>query len=137
MLSAGTASASSRKPLCGVFRHVLFPQMFSVGRAVRSPRSHPEEIYGDSRGSKCFDGTSNRSPKGIGETPQCVKDEGRLKPPFAGNVDIPLAGARRLTSRPRKRSVFPKRVNAPTIISDYFAVYRFCVINNIFLRWKE
>src|SRR5690625_5205054 len=24
-LSAGTASASSRNPLCGVFRHVLFP----------------------------------------------------------------------------------------------------------------
>ena len=31
---------------------------------------------------------------------------------------------------PGKRSVFPKRVNAPTIISDYFAVYRFCVKNN-------
>ncbi|MBP1969687.1 hypothetical protein J2Z83_001794 [Virgibacillus natechei] len=29
-------------------------------------------------------------------------DEGQLKPPFAGNVGIPLAGARRLTSRPRK-----------------------------------
>src|SRR5699024_2252937 len=26
VLSAGTASASSRKPLSGVFRHVLFPQ---------------------------------------------------------------------------------------------------------------
>src|SRR5690625_617027 len=26
LLSAGTASASSRNPLCGVFRHVLFPQ---------------------------------------------------------------------------------------------------------------
>jgi len=26
LLSAGTASASSRKPLCGVFGHVLFPQ---------------------------------------------------------------------------------------------------------------
>src|SRR5690625_334935 len=26
MLSAGTAVASSRKPLCGVFGHVLFPQ---------------------------------------------------------------------------------------------------------------
>src|SRR5699024_6556016 len=31
---------------------------------------------------------------------------------------------------PGKRSVFPKRVNAPTIISDYFAVYRFCVKNH-------
>src|SRR5690625_4933559 len=26
LLSADTASASSRNPLCGVFRHVLFPQ---------------------------------------------------------------------------------------------------------------
>src|SRR5699024_423189 len=127
--------------------------------------------------------------KGLDETPQCVKDEGRLKPPFAGNIDIPLAGARWLISRPRKanactesnnrdrisnltiykyektlsirarytetpggekasarprsalarggspvapgkRSVFPRRVNAPTIISDYFAVYKFCVKNN-------
>src|SRR5690625_1288927 len=47
--------------------------------------------------------------KGLDETPQCVKDEGRLKPPFAGNVDIPLAGARRLISRPRKASIFHLR----------------------------
>ncbi|MBP1969809.1 hypothetical protein J2Z83_001917 [Virgibacillus natechei] len=31
-----------------------------------------------------------------------LNDEGQLKPPFAGNVGIPLTGARRLTSRPRK-----------------------------------
>src|SRR5699024_1734305 len=37
MLSAGTASVSSRKPLCGVFGHVLFPQMFSVGRVIADP----------------------------------------------------------------------------------------------------
>src|SRR5699024_9844360 len=36
-------------------------------------------------------------------------DEGRLKPPFAGNVGIPLAGARRLISRPRKASIFHVR----------------------------
>src|SRR5690625_270915 len=35
---------------------------------------------------------------------------------------------------PGKRSVFPKRVNAPTIISDYFAVYRFCVKNHSFRK---
>src|SRR5699024_11014459 len=33
LLSAGTASASSRSPLCGVFRHVLFPQESTVLRA--------------------------------------------------------------------------------------------------------
>src|SRR5690625_312235 len=37
MLSAGTASVSSRKPLCGGFGHVLFPQMFSVGRVIADP----------------------------------------------------------------------------------------------------
>src|SRR5699024_12675425 len=47
--------------------------------------------------------------RGLDETPQCVKDEGRLKPPFAGNVDIPLAGARRLINRPRKASIFHLR----------------------------
>src|SRR5699024_11852298 len=46
---------------------------------------------------------------GLGETPECVKDEGRLKPPFAGNVDIPLAGARRRISRPRRASVLHLR----------------------------
>src|SRR5690625_2012288 len=49
--------------------------------------------------------------KGLDETPQCVKNEGRLKPPFAGNVDIPLAGARRLISRPRKASIFHLRLS--------------------------
>src|SRR5699024_2217258 len=33
LLSAGTASASSRSPLCGVFRHVLFPQESTVLRS--------------------------------------------------------------------------------------------------------
>jgi len=32
--------------------------------------------------------------KGIGEIPKCGYNEGRLKPPFAGNTGIPLAGAR-------------------------------------------
>src|SRR5690625_5089341 len=54
-------------------------------------------------GGNVFGGASNRSPKGLDETPQSVKDEGRLKPPFAGNVDIPLAGARRLISARGKR----------------------------------
>ena|SRR5690625_2113536 len=31
--SAGTAPASSRSPLCGVFRHVLFPQESTVLRS--------------------------------------------------------------------------------------------------------
>jgi len=47
--------------------------------------------------------------KGLDETPQSVINEGRLKPPFAGNTGIPLAGARRLISRPRKASVFQLR----------------------------
>jgi len=35
MLSAGMASASSRKPLCGVFGLMLFPQFFtSAGKAT-------------------------------------------------------------------------------------------------------
>jgi len=33
LLSAGTASASSRNPLCGGFRHVLFPQESTVLRS--------------------------------------------------------------------------------------------------------
>src|SRR5699024_8918582 len=33
LLSAGTASASSRNPLCVVFRHVLFPQESTVIRS--------------------------------------------------------------------------------------------------------
>src|SRR5690625_3299034 len=60
-------------------------------------------------GTNVFGGASNRSPKGLDETPQCVINEGRLKPPFAGNVGIPLAGARRLISRPRKASIFHLR----------------------------
>src|SRR5699024_3953460 len=35
--------------------------------------------------------------------------EGRLKPSFADNVGIPLAGARRLIASPRKASVFQLR----------------------------
>src|SRR5699024_5870500 len=53
--------------------------MFLVGRAVRSP-------------STCL------------KTPQYLK-EGRLKPFFANNVDIPFARARRLKPCPRKESV--------------------------------
>src|SRR5690625_988695 len=36
LLSAGTASASSRNPLCGVFRHVLFPQVSTVLRSKQT-----------------------------------------------------------------------------------------------------
>src|SRR5690625_3968707 len=73
--------------------------------------------------------TVSTLPRAWLENPECVKDEGRLKPPsFRGrqakyslcgqrlqtscrgrNVDIPLAGARRLISRPRKASVFHLR----------------------------
>src|SRR5699024_8004407 len=37
--------------------------------------------------------------------------EGRLIPSFADNVGIPLAGARRLISRPRKASLFQLRLS--------------------------
>src|SRR5699024_414796 len=39
------------------------------------------------------------------KTPQNYSKEGRLKPFFANNVDIPLAGARRLKLCPRKATV--------------------------------
>src|SRR5699024_8056219 len=77
---------------------------------------------------------------GLSETPEFVKDEGRLKPPsFKGrqaknglcgqrlqtscrgrNVDIPLAGARRLISRPRKASVFHLRWTERTFLDILF-----------------
>src|SRR5690625_5212445 len=58
------------------------------------------------------------------KTPQYFK-EGRLKPFFANNVDIPFARARRLMPCPRKATVRSgKQPNA------YVAVYRFCVKNN-------
>src|SRR5690625_5495883 len=44
LLSAGTASASSRNPLCGVFRHVLFPQESTVLRS-KHHRNSESEIY--------------------------------------------------------------------------------------------
>src|SRR5690625_5717639 len=85
---------------------VAFLVLWEMGRAVRSP-----------------------SPKGLDETPRCVKNEGRLKPPsFRGrqskyglygerlqtscrgrHVDIPLVADRRLISRPRKASIFHLR----------------------------
>src|SRR5690625_7654477 len=91
---------------------VAFLVLWEMGRAVRSPR-----------------------PKGLDETPRCVKNEGRLKPPsFRGrqtkygpcgqrlqsscrgrNVDIRLAGARRLISRPRKASIFHLRYPNSTL----------------------
>src|SRR5699024_4311785 len=46
MLSAGTASASSRKPLCGVFRHVLFPR---TRKATTAFASHEENWFVFSR----------------------------------------------------------------------------------------
>ncbi|MBM7601300.1 hypothetical protein JOC34_003721 [Virgibacillus halotolerans] len=47
-------------------------QIFMVGRVSAVPTEDPAESV------LCFRGSI---------------DEGRLKPPFAGNVDIPLAGA--------------------------------------------
>src|SRR5699024_5965121 len=39
------------------------------------------------------------------KTPQDYSKEGRLKPFFANNVDIPFAGARRLKPCPRKATI--------------------------------
>src|SRR5699024_3143190 len=55
-------------------------------------------------GTKVFDGMSNRSRSTCLKTPQYFK-EGRLKPFFANNVDIPFARARRLKPFPRKATV--------------------------------
>src|SRR5690625_1150250 len=114
MLSAGTASASSRKPLCGVLRTRAIPAgvttlhspglvkwwklvllQLMVVNAILA-----EEIHGDSCGNS-----------GQSETPQNE-----------------VQGGSRVTRG--KRSVFPEWVSTPTIISDYVAVYRFCVKNN-------
>src|SRR5699024_905225 len=81
-------SASSRKPLCGVLRLVLFPQWFSVGRAFsavpgvngltlqtttiivvitlnqREIIIIAEEIRGDSCGSRGLDETPQGSARG-------------------------------------------------------------------------
>src|SRR5690625_1044642 len=85
---------------------VAFLVLWDMGRAVRSP-----------------------TPKGLDETPRCVKNEGRLKPPsFRGRQtkyslcgqrlqtscpglhgDKPLAGASRLISPRRKASIFHLR----------------------------
>src|SRR5690625_3171374 len=56
-------------------------------------------------GTKVFDGASNRSPSTCLKTPQNCSKEGRLKPFFANNVDIPFARARRLKPCPRKATV--------------------------------
>jgi len=61
------------------------------------------------------------------KTPQYIK-EGRLKPFFANNVDIPFARARRLKPCPRKATVCSGKQ------CSYFAVYRIYVKNNIFFR---
>ena len=61
-------------------RWLLREQRFLMGRAVRSP-------------STCL------------KTPQNCSKEGRLKPFFANNVDIPFARARRLKPCPRKATV--------------------------------
>ena len=58
---------------------------------------------------------------------------------------FPCPGGEKASARPRsalarggspaapgKRSVFPKRVNAPTIISDYFTTYRLYSLNEAF-----
>src|SRR5690625_1800959 len=89
-----------------------------MGRAVRSP-----------------------SPSTCLKTPQYFT-EGRLKPFFANNVDIPFARARRLKPCPRKATVRSgKQTRA------YFAVYINCVdliqaffdgvSNRQCLRWGE
>src|SRR5699024_8677930 len=56
-------------------------------------------------GTKVFDGASNRSPSTCLKPPQDYSKEGRLKPFFANNVDIPFARAKRLKPCPRKATV--------------------------------
>src|SRR5699024_1028832 len=70
-----------------------------MGRAVRSPRP-----------STCL------------KTPFYFK-EGRLKPFFANNVDIPFARARRLKPCPRKATV--RSENNPTHTSQSISTARF------------
>ena len=72
-------------------------------------------------GTKVFGGTSNRSPSTCPK-PSESGYEGRLKPPFAGNVDIPLAGAPAESLRPDRSR---RRNNTPLGKSTcfYVAVY--------------
>jgi len=62
-------------------------------------------------------------------------EEGRLKPSFADNVDIPLAGARRLISRPRKASVFHLRRSGQVI--QYFSRGALVLSNNFIEKVPE
>src|SRR5699024_12326094 len=61
------------------------------------------------------------------KTPQYIK-EGRLKPCFANNADIPFARARRLKPCPRKATGRSGKQ------CSYFAVYRIYGRNNISFR---
>src|SRR5699024_318471 len=80
-LSAGTALASSRKPLCGVFGHALFPQ-------ESPPSTHPDwsRYLRNTSFSSSIVLLANAIPAarihvvscgrtGIDETPQCCKHE--------------------------------------------------------------
>ena len=77
LLLENTNQFSSCDAKAAVAFLVLREQRFSMGRAVRSP-------------STCL------------KTPQICSKEGRLRPFFANNVDIPFARARRLKPCPRK-----------------------------------
>src|SRR5699024_12684733 len=59
------------------------------------------------------------------KTPQNCSKEGRLKPFFANNIDIPFARARRLKPCPRKASTRndPGRRSYRKESSGYVAVY--------------
>src|SRR5699024_10752883 len=66
------------------------------------------------------------------KTPQYFK-EGRLKPFFANNVDIPFARARRLKPCPRKATVRSGKQSSAYVV----AVYRFCVKDKNSFRRDE
>src|SRR5690625_52473 len=83
-------------------------------------------------GTKVFGGMSNRSPSTCLKTPHNCSKEGRLKPFFANNVDIPFARARRLKPCPRKATV--RSGKQP---GAYVEVYRFYGKNNNSFLWGE
>src|SRR5699024_5850827 len=76
-----------------------------------------------------------RSPRGLDETPQVRKGEGRLKPPFAGNVGIPLVGARRLISRARKARRFFRSVRIITYFNRTVIEYSLKLCRRLRIIW--
>src|SRR5699024_6856193 len=71
-LSAGTASASSRNPLCGVFRLVLFPLESPPSIAINWPSKW------NMRGSW--------GRRGLDETPECVSTRRLISRPWKASI---------------------------------------------------